>query len=84
MNQESKRRLDDEDIPASLRRPKKEPAKMIGLRIPLSCWEELSALAREYDQDVSTFIREAIDDWLRRARKVHQDTGRSTGHLGRP
>jgi hypothetical protein len=62
-----------EDIPASLRRAKKkEPSKMVALRIPLSWWEELSALAREFDQDVSTFLREATEDWLRRARKVHQ------------
>jgi hypothetical protein len=68
----SDKQFDSDDIPASLRRTKKEPAKMVGFRIPLSWWEELSALAREYDQDVSTFIREAIEDWLRRARKVHQ------------
>ena len=57
-------------IPASLQRRKKQPAKMVGLRIPLSWWEELAALGREYDQDVSTFLREAIEDWLRRARKI--------------
>ena len=45
---------------------------MVALRIPLSWWEELSALAQEFDQDVSTFLREATEDWLRRARKVHQ------------
>ena len=60
------------DIPASLRRRKKEPQKMVQLRIPLSQWEELNTLARDYEQDVSTFIREAIEDWLRRARKVRQ------------
>lgn len=59
-------------IPASLRRGKKEPTKMTQVRIPLSWWEELSSLARDYDQDVSTFIREAIEDWLRRARKVRK------------
>ena len=72
MNQESPEPIREEDIPASLRRPKKEPVRMISIRIPLSAWEELSSLAREYDQDVSTFIREAIEDWLRRARKVRQ------------
>jgi hypothetical protein len=66
MNQEH------DDIPASLRRAKKEPSKMVTLRIPLSQWEELSAFGRDYEQDVSTFIREAIEDWLRRARKVRQ------------
>lgn len=59
-------------IPASLQRKTKEPTKMIQLRIPLSWAEELTALAREYDQDVSTFLREATEDWLRRASKVRQ------------
>ena len=72
MNEESKRFTNEEDISASLRRKKKEPSKMVALRIPLSWWEELSALAREFDQDVSTFLREATEDWLRRARKVQQ------------
>jgi len=72
MNQESTEHLHDEDIPASLRRPKKEPSKMVALRIPLSWWNELSDLAREYGQDVSTFLREATEDWLKRARKVRQ------------
>jgi hypothetical protein len=72
MNQESIRPFNDDDIPASLRRGKREPSKMIGLRLPLSWWEELNALAREFDQDVSTFLREATEDWLCRARKVHQ------------
>jgi hypothetical protein len=63
---------DEMRIPASLQRKKKEPSKMVALRIPLSWWEELSALAREYDQDVSTFLREATEDWLQRARKVRQ------------
>lgn len=61
-------------IPASLKRKTKEPAKMVALRIPLSWWEELTALAREYDQDVSTFLREATEDWLQRARKVSRET----------
>ena len=72
MNQESKKYLNEADIPASLLCGKKEPTKMAQFRMPLSWWEELSSLAREYDQDVSTFIREAVEDWLRRARKVHQ------------
>ena len=29
---------------------------MVQLRIPLSQWEELDALARDYEQDVSTFM----------------------------
>lgn len=62
----------DSDIPESLRRGRKEPQKMVALRLPLSWWEELRALAREYDQDVSTFLREATEDWLRRARKARQ------------
>jgi len=57
-------------VPASLQRRKKEPSKALQLRIPLSWAEELKGLAREYDQDVSTFLREAIEDWLERARKV--------------
>jgi len=80
MNEESKKPLSDSDIPASLRRGKKEPYKMVPLRIPLSWWEELRALSREFDQDVSTFLREATEDWLRRARKVHQtNTSRDKG-----
>lgn len=61
-------------IPASLQRRTKEPFKMVQLRIPLSWSEELTALAREFDQDVSTFLREAIEDWLQRARKIHRET----------
>jgi post-segregation antitoxin (ccd killing protein) len=64
MNQEH------DDIPASLRRRKKEPEKAMQVRIPISHWKELAALGRDYDQNVSTFIREAIEDWLRRARKA--------------
>jgi hypothetical protein len=59
-------------IPASLQRRVREPAKLVQLRIPLSWWEELSGLGREFDQDVSTFLREATDDWLQKARKVRQ------------
>ena len=59
-------------IPASLQRRKKEPYKVFQLRIPLSWWEELTDLAREYDQEVTTFMREAIEDWLRRARQVRK------------
>jgi len=68
-----------DDIPASLRRRKKEPQKMIQVRIPLSQWEELATLARDYDQDVSTFLREALEDWLRRARKIRQSDTRKSG-----
>lgn len=60
------------DVPASLRRRVKEPVKTVQLRIPLSWWEELTDLAREFDQDVSTFLREATDDWLEKARKVRR------------
>jgi hypothetical protein len=45
---------------------------MVQLRIPQSWWEELSGLAKEFDQDVTTFLREATDDWLQKARKVRQ------------
>jgi hypothetical protein len=62
-------------IPESLQRRKKEPVKSIQLRLPVSWCEELTAFGREYDQDVSTFLREATEDWLRRARKVRQHTG---------
>ncbi len=62
----------NEEVPASLCRPKKEPEKAMQVRIAVSHWRELTALAREYDQTVSAFIREATEDWLRRARKVHQ------------
>jgi hypothetical protein len=65
--------LDATGIPASLQRRTKEPAKMVALRIPLSWWEELAALAQEYNQDVSTFLREATEDWLKRARKVRRE-----------
>lgn len=59
-----------DDIPPSLRRRKKEPQKAIQVRIALSQWDELAAFAREYDQNFSVFVREAIEDWLRRARKA--------------
>jgi hypothetical protein len=59
-------------IPASLQRRVREPVKMVQLRIPQSWWEELSGLAKEFDQDVTTFLREATDDWLQKARKVRQ------------
>lgn len=62
-----------DDIPASLQRGNQEPYKAIHLRIPLSWWEELRSFSREFDRDMSVFLREAIEDWLRRARKVHQD-----------
>ena len=59
-------------IPASLQCKKKEPTKALQLRLPLSWCEELTSLAREFDQDVSTFLREATEDWLKRARKVQR------------
>jgi len=59
-------------VPASLRRRSKEPVRMVQFRIPVSWWEELSGLAREFDQDVSTFLREATADWLNRARRAKQ------------
>lgn len=70
-------REDDEQwqIPASLQRRTKEPSKMVQFRIPLSWWQELSRLAREFDQDVSTFLREATEDWLRRASRVGTKDG---------
>jgi hypothetical protein len=60
-------------IPASLQQRKaKEPVRMVTFKIPHSWWEELSALAREYDQDVSIFLREATEDWLQRARQARK------------
>ena len=59
-------------IPASLQRRRKEPSKLVQLRIPLSWWDELTGLAREFDQDVSTFLREATEDWLQKARRVER------------
>jgi hypothetical protein len=64
----------NDDIPASLRRPKREPERAMQVRIAISQWKELRVLAREYDQTVSAFIREAIEDWLRRARKARKDS----------
>lgn len=61
------------DLPASLQRRIKEPARLVQFRIPLSWWEELSSLAQEFDQDVSTFLREATLDWLQRARRVQRN-----------
>jgi hypothetical protein len=57
-------------IPNSLQRRSKEPKKQIQFNVPLSWWEELTDLAREFDQDVATFMREATEDWLQKARKV--------------
>jgi hypothetical protein len=61
---------DSSDVPASLQRKVKEPMKSIQLRLPMSWADELSDLAKQYNQDVSTFLREATEDWLKRARKV--------------
>jgi hypothetical protein len=76
MNEDATQSTQDNDIPASLRRQKKEPQKALMVRIALSHWEELAAFGLDYEQDVSTFVREAIEDWLRRARKARntQDT----------
>jgi hypothetical protein len=59
-------------IPNSLQRRTKEPKKQIQFSVPVSWWEELTDLAREFDQDVTTFLREATEDWLQRARKVRR------------
>ena len=68
MDDESSSTRKNDDLPASLRRPAKEPQKILYTRISLRHWEELVEFSHEYDQDVSTFIREAVEDWLRRAR----------------
>ena len=65
-------------VPASLQRKSKEPKKQIQFNVPLSWWQELSDLSREFDQDVSIFLREATEDWLRKARKVRRQTGSQT------
>jgi hypothetical protein len=62
-------------IPNSLQRRSKEPKKQIQFNVPLSWWDELTDLAREFDQDVATFLREATEDWLQKARKVRQQVG---------
>ncbi len=49
-----------------------EPVKQVQFRIPLSWWNELRDLSWEFDQNVSTFLREATMDWLQRAREVRQ------------
>ena len=61
---------DAAEVPASLQKKSKEPKKQIQFSIPQSWWEELTDLGREFDQDVATFLREATEDWLKRARKV--------------
>ena len=67
---------DEEGIPASLRRKAKEPMKTVHFSIPVAWWNQLSGLASEFDQNVSTFLREATEDWLRRATKVRtKDAG---------
>jgi len=62
-------------ISNSLQRRSKEPKKQIQFTIPMSWWEELVDLAREFDQDVAAFLREATQDWLQKARKVRQQVG---------
>jgi hypothetical protein len=72
MDEEVRNTDDENEIPTSLRRKSQEPMKSVQVRIPMSSWRELSDLGREFDRDVCIFVREAIDDWLRRARKVRQ------------
>jgi len=62
------------EVPASLQRKSKEPKRQIQFSVPLSWWEELTDLSREFDQDITTFLREATEEWLRRARKVRQQS----------
>jgi len=62
------------EVPASLRRKSKEPKKQIQFSVPLSWWEELTDLGREFDQDVATFLREATEEWLQKARKIRQQS----------
>jgi hypothetical protein len=78
MNEESAPPLHEDAIPESLRRRRQEPQKTVQVRIPMSQWEELATFAKNYDQDYSTFLREAIEDWLRRARKVRQTDSQIT------
>ena len=60
------------EVPASLRKKAKEPKRQVQFNVPLSWWEELTDLSREFDQDITTFLREATEEWLRKARKVRQ------------
>jgi hypothetical protein len=62
------------EVPASLQKKSREPKKQIQFSVPLSWWEELTDLGREFDQDVATFLREATEEWLRKARKVRQQS----------
>jgi hypothetical protein len=62
------------EVPASLQKKSKEPKKQIQFNVPLSWWEELTDLSREFDQDVATFLRKATEEWLRKARKVRQQS----------
>jgi hypothetical protein len=64
--------IDAVEIPASLQKRSKELKRQIQFNIPLSWWEELTDLSREFDQPVVTFLREATEDWLRKARRVRQ------------
>jgi hypothetical protein len=68
-------RGDTVEVPRSLQRKTKEPTKQIQFRLPISWWKELADLGREFDQDVSTFLREATEDWLCKARKIRQQSG---------
>ncbi|HWR14596.1 MAG TPA: hypothetical protein VN577_07190 [Terriglobales bacterium] len=68
------------EVPASLQRKTKEPQKQIQFSVPLSWWEELTDLGREFDQNVATFLREATEEWLRKARQVRQQSGTPQQH----
>jgi len=61
-------------VPSSLQRKTKEPQKQIQFSVPLSWWEELTDLGREFDQNVATFLREATEEWLQKARRVRQQS----------
>lgn len=71
---------DEGEVPLSLQRKSNEPSKLVHFRIPFSWWNELSGLAREFDQDVSAFLREATEDWLRRANKVRRQSASGKGN----
>ncbi len=66
--------IDAIEVPAYLQRMSREPKKSIQFHVPLSWWEELNELSREFDQPVVTFLREATEEWLRKARKVRQQS----------
>ncbi len=67
-------------VPSSLQRRTREPQKQVQFTIPLSWWDELTDLGREFDQSVATFLREATEEWLQRARKVRQQGASASDH----